>query len=311
MVVNIKDIAKITGFSISTISRVINDYPYVDEEKRKQVLAVMKDLNFVPNRTAKNLNSGKTQNLGVIVPFTNHPYFDQIIKGITEEAFLNRYKITLLPTDYNEETELEYLNEFAAKGFDGLIITSRANSLEKIIPYSNYGKLVLCENVEGCEIAQVFIDRKESFKEALTYLKNNGVKRLGITLGRTRKRSNNSKITIQACKEIFPDFNESFIYWDCLEFNEGIKAGSFFKNKEVDGILTNGDDIAAGILNFLKKEERIIVIGQENLVVGNVMNFSTIDHQLSLCGNLAFKLFYEERTETIKIPYKFIERMGN
>lgn len=76
----------------------------------------MKDLNFIPNRTAKNLNTGKTQNLGVIVPFTSHPYFDQIIKEVTEEAFLNKYKIRLLPTDYNEETELNLSNGYHLRG---------------------------------------------------------------------------------------------------------------------------------------------------------------------------------------------------
>ena len=71
---NIRDIAKMTGYSVSTVSRVINNHPYVDEKKREQILAVMKELNYVPNRSAQNLSYGKTKNIGVILPFINHAY---------------------------------------------------------------------------------------------------------------------------------------------------------------------------------------------------------------------------------------------
>lgn len=67
---NIRDIAKITGYSVSTISRVINNHPYVDDEKRAKVLQVMSDLNYVPNRSAQNLSYGRTKNIGVILPLS-------------------------------------------------------------------------------------------------------------------------------------------------------------------------------------------------------------------------------------------------
>ena len=73
---NIRDIARITGYSVSTISRVLNNHPYVTEEKREKVLAVMAELNYVPNRSAQNLSYGKTKNVGVVLPFINHAYFD-------------------------------------------------------------------------------------------------------------------------------------------------------------------------------------------------------------------------------------------
>ena len=82
---NIRDIAKLTGYSVSTISRVINGHPYVDEEKRKEILAVMKEVDYIPNANARQLSYGKTKSIGVILPYTNHPYFDQLISGIIEE----------------------------------------------------------------------------------------------------------------------------------------------------------------------------------------------------------------------------------
>lgn len=139
---NIRDIAKLTGYSVSTISRVINGHPYVDEEKRKEILAVMKEVDYIPNANARQLSYGKTKSIGVILPYTNHPYFDQLISGIIEAAFDYDYKVTLLPTGYQKEKERRYLEEFAAKAFDGLIITSRANTLDDLLAYQKYGPLV-------------------------------------------------------------------------------------------------------------------------------------------------------------------------
>ena len=134
-VANIRDIAKLTGYSVSTISRVINGHPYVDEEKRKEILAVMKEVDYIPNAKARQLSYGKTKSIGVILPYTNHPYFDQLISGIIEEAFDYDYKVTLLPTGYQKEKERSYLEEFAAKAFDHLIscqYTRRFARLSKI-----------------------------------------------------------------------------------------------------------------------------------------------------------------------------------
>lgn len=303
---NIRDIAKITGYSVSTISRVINDYPYVDEEKRKKVLTVMKELNYVPNRTARNLSYGRTGNIGVIIPFIQHPYFNQLANGIVKAAFNEGYKVTLLPTGYDQENEKRYLDEFAAKLFDGIIVTSRANPYELFEQYRQYGEIVFCDEVPLEHVGCAFIDREHSIKEALLYLKEQGVQRLGVTLGRSRKISRNSKITIQLCHEVFPDFDEELVFWDCTTSKDAEKAAVYFKEHPVDGILTNGDEIAATLLYELPTPP--IVIGRENLLISKILGFSTIDHHLTACGETAFKLCLNRKHEKIKLPYEFILR---
>lgn len=230
---NIRDIAKRTGYSVSTVSRVINQHPYVDEAKRTEILKVIKELNYVPNANARQLSSGKTKNIGVILPYTNHPYFDQLLSGIIEVAFSEGYKVTLLPTNYQIKREQQYLEEFAAKAFDGLIITSRANPLELLLDYQRYGPIVFCEKIEDLEVMSVYIDRKQSITDGLSFLKDQGVKRLGVTLGRTGRMSYNSKITLKLCKEIFPDFNEADVYWQCIDTEHGKMAGEFLRNEEL------------------------------------------------------------------------------
>ncbi|MBO0460178.1 MULTISPECIES: LacI family DNA-binding transcriptional regulator [unclassified Enterococcus] len=304
---NIRDIAKRTGYSVSTVSRVINQHPYVDETKRAEILKVIKELNYVPNANARQLSSGKTKNIGVILPYTNHPYFDQLLSGIIEVAFGEGYKVTLLPTNYQIKREQQYLEEFAAKAFDGLIITSRANPLELLLDYQQYGPIVFCEKIEGLEAMSVYIDRKQSITDGLTFLKTQGVKRLGVTLGRTGRLSYNSKITLKLCKEIFPDFNETDVYWQCIDTEQGKQAGKFFEERGIDGIFTNSDTVAAGILQSYQNK-KIPIVGRENMLISELLNFSTIDHHLKQCGETAFRLFLNGTIKQVKIPYTFIQR---
>lgn len=304
---NIRDIAKITGYSVSTISRVINNHPYVDDKKRAKVLEVMAELNYVPNRSAQNLSYGKTKNIGVILPFVNHDYYDQMLSGIMQAAFDHGYQISLLPTNYDQELEKRYLADFARRSFDGLIVTTKANSIKEFFDYFKYGPIIFCEEIPNADVSCVYINLKQSIKEAFSYMKEKGIKRPGMTLGRSKNISHNSEFSIHSAKEIYPDFDEANIFWDCIVSEDGVQAAEFFKERKVDGILTFGDSIAATIL-LQYKTDPPFVIGRENLLISEVMGFSTLDHHLAECGKKAFEAFYHNKHEKLCISHDFIKR---
>ncbi|MES5431074.1 LacI family DNA-binding transcriptional regulator [Enterococcus gallinarum] len=304
----IRDIARMTGYSITTVSRVINGHPYVEEQKRQTILAMMKELNYKPNKIAQKLSSGKTFNVGVIVPFVNHPFFDRILNGIMEEAFAQQYKVTLLPTNFDKALEKDYLEEFAAKGFDGLIVITRANHIETFRPYLENGSIVFCEDASGTDVPFVTIDQVGSVTASILYLKEQGVKRLGLTLGRSKRLSCNSINTIAKAKELFPGFSEEDIFWDCIKAEDGEAAAVFFKDRGVDGIITNGDEIAATILSQYGERKAPLIIGQENLLISRLLNFSTVEFHLHLCGREAFRLFQERSREQIVLPFELLVR---
>lgn len=304
---NIRDIAKLTGYSVSTISRVINNHPYVDDEKRAKVLEVMTELNYVPNRSAQNLSYGKTKNIGVILPFVNHAYYDQMLSGILQAAFDHGYQISLLPTNYDQALEKRYLEEFAKRSFDGLIVTTKSNPIKEFFDYFQYGPIIFCEEIPNADVSCVYINLKQSLREAFSYIKEKGIKRPGMTLGRSKNISHNSRFSIRIAKEVYPDFDEANIFWDCIMASDGIQAARFFKEQKVDGILTFGDDIAATILQQYRTNKPL-VIGRENLLISEVMGFSTLDHHLPECGKKSFEAFYHNKHEKICVPHDFIKR---
>lgn len=81
----IKDIAKLCGVSISTVSRVLNDRPDVSEENRRRVLAVVESTNYIPNNSARDLVKTKSEAIGLVVRGVSNPFYTHIIRAIEEE----------------------------------------------------------------------------------------------------------------------------------------------------------------------------------------------------------------------------------
>ncbi|MBO0409796.1 LacI family DNA-binding transcriptional regulator [Enterococcus hulanensis] len=307
--VTIKELAKLSGYSTTMISRVINNYPYVDEEKRREILKLVDELNYRPNSIARNLSIGKTYNIGVIVPSLNRPYFEQIVSGIAEEAFHHNYKVTLLPTNYDRKIELGYLEELSTKLYDGLIITSKINSLKKILDYQQYGPLIFCEYVPNEGVASVSIDREKAFMDTMAYFFDHNVKKIGMTTGRNERYSDSTKLLLKLAKKNFKTFDQSDVVRNCRTYEDGYRAGKFFyEENQVEAILTNGDEVSAGIYDFYRGKKLPLIVGQDNLLASKLLNLSTIDYHLTKCGREAFLQFINNRKDKIMIESTFIER---
>ena len=81
----IKDIARLCGVSISTVSRVLNDRPDVSEENRRRVLAVVESTNYIPNNSARDLVKTKSDAIGLVVRGVSNPFYTHIIRAIEEK----------------------------------------------------------------------------------------------------------------------------------------------------------------------------------------------------------------------------------
>lgn len=74
---NIRDVAKLSGHSVSTVSRALNHSGYVSAATRQEILAAVKQLDYHRNDIALALSTGKTHQIGVVIPFVNRPYFQK------------------------------------------------------------------------------------------------------------------------------------------------------------------------------------------------------------------------------------------
>lgn len=309
---NIRDVARLSGHSVSTVSRVINNQSYVAKQTKQDILDAMEELDYHPNDVARALSTGKTYTIGVVLPYINIPYFQKLVSAITKAAFKENYQVTLLPSDYNEESEIKYLEMLKHRAFDGLIFTSRAISFEKIMEYSQYGTITCCEDTFDYPISCAYTDREESYKKVFDLLRRLKFQNIGVISSRSEKYSQSTKKTKEAFKGIFGcKVPEKDSYMGAQDFNGGVIAAKklLSSDPDIQVIFANSDQVAAGVIRELMVLNRDVpVIGQENLDYSKLMNFSTIDHKLTEIGEYAFWSIFEKDIVKKEIPSEFILR---
>ena len=291
---SISDIAKKAGVAKSTVSRVINHHPYVSDETRKKVMDLIAELDYMPNQLARDLSRGKTQKIGVVIPHTRHPYFTHLINGLLDAAKATDYQLVMMPSDYNQELELSYLKQLKMEAIAALIFTSRAISLEIIETYAKYGRIVVCEKLQGYQLlSSAYLDRYSSFVDAFSAMKARGLQHLVLLFSRDNESSATYQSALLAYHDVYGQQSTPYmVFGNIHDFNDGLHIShQLVKDAHIDGVLATSDEVAAGILKGYEesKKKYPYIIGQENLLVGQLLKLPTIDHKSYSLGKLAFK----------------------
>lgn len=120
----ISDVAKKSGFSISTVSRAMNaNYP-VKKETRAKIQAVIKELHFNPSNTARHLRTNKSNLIALVVADINNSYYSQIAKLIDDELFDQDYNLVVCNTDESVRKENKVIRVLIERGVDAIAISS-------------------------------------------------------------------------------------------------------------------------------------------------------------------------------------------
>lgn len=119
--ITMTEIAKLTGVSQSTVSRVLNGNKAVNPEIRERVLACAREHDFQPNVMAQSLVGSKTRLIGVVLTDISNPFFADLVKYIEQEARKEGYSLILFNTNYDQEHEKECLEVVRRYRVDGLI----------------------------------------------------------------------------------------------------------------------------------------------------------------------------------------------
>ncbi|WNS78783.1 LacI family DNA-binding transcriptional regulator [Domibacillus sp. DTU_2020_1001157_1_SI_ALB_TIR_016] len=315
---NIKDIAKMAGVSVTTVSRVMNNQPYVSKEKREAVLKAVKESNYQRNINAIHLKKGKTFLIGVVLPFSDHPYFAQLVKGIASEALKHNYKLVLFQTNYEESRETEALDMLKHKQIDAVIICSRICNWSTIDEYVPYGPIVLCEDTRQKNVSSTFVDHYKSFSSALEYINSKGHNKIGYCIG--RRTGTNSKLREQAyrdfLKKINKPFHADYIFDQCLNFEDGEQVIQTIKemNDPPSALLVTSDQVAAGIVTCCQNENISIpndlaIVGFDNQPIAEMMGITTFEIPLVEIGRKLFiQAFSNDTVSHEEVSGKLIER---
>jgi DNA-binding LacI/PurR family transcriptional regulator len=137
MPIKLEDIAKATGFSIPTVSRVLTHSSYpVNESTRKKILEAAQTLGYQPNLSARSLRSNRTNTIGIIVDDIMSPFVPPIVRGIQDCLKENDFLSVIVNSDWDPNQEQSAINTLVSRPVDGLIFVEyshrvRSEVLEK------------------------------------------------------------------------------------------------------------------------------------------------------------------------------------
>ncbi len=176
---NIVDIASKSGFSITTVSRVLNgkaDKYRISKETQQKIKSMAEELNYIPNEFARNLRTGKSKTIALIVPSLKNPFFAEIASVVNSEV--RKYnRITIIgDSDDNIDNEKTEVLHLSSRNLDGMIIVPCGDEWEHLEKIQRKGIPLICIDryFEDSDLSFVSSDNYEGAYSATKYLIEQG-----------------------------------------------------------------------------------------------------------------------------------------
>lgn len=128
----IDDVARVTGFSTATISRVINKSPKVSQKTRLQVEIAIRDLAYVPDHAARMLASNTSRTIGIVVPAIENSSYATAINALQQRLRQVGYTLLISTSAYDLELEFEEVQSMVSRGVDGIVLVGGIHKPELI-----------------------------------------------------------------------------------------------------------------------------------------------------------------------------------
>lgn len=287
----IKDVAKLAGVSISTVSRVMNNSKPVSPEARRKVVDAINKLDFKPNELARSLVMRKSNLVGVIVKDIGIEYMAQLIRGIEEIGRVYKYDI-LLTSSYGDDTQVENSIDFlATKQVEGLVIITEDLSTEILvklretrIPFVILDKYHNYKNIKTVKVDYEI----EEFK-LIQSLIDDGHENILMIAGVEENVINESMI--KGYEKAVGEDNTHILRIDDTSSDDGYnnaeKAFEIIKNEDISAVACVNDKIAIGFMNYCV--DNGIKVPDDLSVVG--------------FGDNKIASVYRPKLTTVSIPY--------
>ena len=188
MAIRLSDIAKKSGLSVSTVSRVLNKKSQkyrISKEVERIVIKAAEELNYRPNQLARGLRLRKTHTIGLVAPDLANPFFAQIVKTIQTEVHKLGYSLIVCDSDENFDLEVEHTRLLYSNGVDGLIVMpvgQEYKHFETLIA-DGIPIVMVDRGFDDLTTNMVVVDNYGGAFEAVEYLIENGHRRIAIIQG--------------------------------------------------------------------------------------------------------------------------------
>ncbi|GAA1430142.1 LacI family DNA-binding transcriptional regulator [Microlunatus lacustris] len=177
----IKDVAAMAGVSLKTVTNVVHERPYVKQETRERVLAAIAELDYRPSRAGRQLQSGRSNLITLVVPRIDEPYLGGLAHALISAATPRGLRLLIDETSSQVEQELEAANGYPGHGIDGVIFSPFALNPEHLAARSHdVAMVMLGQFLPDSTADYVAIDNLGSAADAVAHLVGQGRRRIGF-----------------------------------------------------------------------------------------------------------------------------------
>jgi LacI family transcriptional regulator len=282
----LEDIAREAGVSRATVSRVVNDYPYVRDDVRKRVLEVIESTGYHPNAAARTLASQRSSMIGLVLPrsvsvvFTD-PYFPYLTQGIGEACNKYDYTLAFFLVGTTEDEE-KIFPRVSRKGLlDGILVQEGVigdHLIDRLI--TSQAPLVIVGRPHRSEhVSYIDVNNVDAAYKGVIHLIGLGYERVGTISGPA-----NSTVSIDRMEGYLKALNENGIpYDDHLiaegDFTEegGYRAMKTLLTSKPDAVFAASDLMAAGAMRAVREAglsipDDVAFVGFDDLTVATLSN---------------------------------------
>lgn len=314
--VTIKDIAKICGVGVSTVSRAINNHPDINPETKEMILHVIKEHGYVPNNSARNLKRTDTKSVAVLVKGITNPFFSDMIKVIEEESKKKHYSMYLQNVEeVDDEIDVaqELIKEKRLRGiiFLGGLFSHSEEKVNKLtVPFVFSTVASFPENYDKQFYSSIAVDDRKESARLVEYLIGLGHKKIAIIVTRPSEESI-GLLRLQGYKDALTKHNipieESLIIdaeYDTEHYsmkNGYLAAKDLIRSgKEFTAVYAVSDTLAIGVQRALLEEglkipEQVSVAGYDglNMVQYISPSLTTVKQPVEAMAKETIKLLFD------------------
>ena len=311
----ISDVARLSGLSVSTVSRVINNKPHVSEEKKRRVQEAMDALGYSPLQAARQMRGSGSGNIAVAVPTIMNSFFACLVDSIERTCRTYNYRTLITQTYGAKDREEEAMELVRMHHADGIILCAIENDWEKLKSYRQYGNIVVCnEYNEDYEISMVYGRQYEGFRKATEYLLEKGYKKIAYCTGShsivihspgMNIDSDRYQGYLDALNHRGVTANANWLFSGVCNLEEGRRLMNqiLHMSERPEAIIAGSDEVSAGMMmealtNGIRVPEDIAIMGVDDQPLASILQIplTTIRQPIQQEGTYAAKEMIRQLT---------------
>jgi DNA-binding LacI/PurR family transcriptional regulator len=275
MSVTIKDVARVAGVSPSTVSRALTTPALVQAETRSRVERAAAELGYQPNRAARGLITGRTGNIGLIVPDLTNPFFPGVVKGVQGRARESDFSVFLADTDEDPAAEAGLVRALS-KQVDGIVLCSPRMTEDDLRSVIGETPIVML-NRRVAQIPAITIDNVDGIRQAVAHLAALGHRRIAYVAGPRLSWSNRERARALRTATTAAGIELVEVGNFVPQFAGGVAAADLVLAAGVTAVIAYNDLVALGLLNWFATRgvavpATISVMGFDDIVLSQMVS---------------------------------------